>query len=322
VADLLMTDGMVTAVRVKVPPEHRMSRFRVDVQGLRAVAVMLVLLYHAGVPWAPGGYIGVDVFFVISGFLITGLIVREVNSTGRMRLARFYARRARRLLPATALVLVFVALMTIVVLPATRWQSIAGDLAAASLYVVNWTMAARSVDYLQQGAAASPVQHFWSLAVEEQFYVVWPVLIVILLVMLRRFGRKVRAAGLLSGILLITVPSFVWSVLMTASDPARAYFVTTTRLWELGIGAVIAVGAAALVRIPDRVRAVIGWAGLAVIVYAAGWFTDATPFPGWAALAPTLGSAAILVAGLGKSNGLAPLRWPIMQDIGALSYSL
>uniref|UniRef100_UPI0012DD132F acyltransferase family protein n=1 Tax=Cellulomonas sp. URHD0024 TaxID=1302620 RepID=UPI0012DD132F len=175
----------VRTVRVPVEPVAS-GGFRGDVQGLRAVAVLLVLLYHAGVSVLPGGFIGVDVFFVISGFLITGLIVREIESTGRLSLSRFYARRARRLLPATALVFVFVAVMTVAVLPVTRWDSIAQDLRAASLYVINWTLAARSVDYLSQGTAASPLQHFWSLAVEEQFYVIWPLLIVALVWALRR----------------------------------------------------------------------------------------------------------------------------------------
>ena len=298
------------------------SRFRGDIQGLRAVAVILVLLYHAGVPFLPGGYIGVDVFFVISGFLITGLIVREVRSTGRLGLARFYARRARRLLPATALVFVFVAAMTIVVLPVTRWESIASDLAATSLYVVNWTLAARSVDYLAQGSAESPLQHFWSLAVEEQFYIVWPVLLVALIWLLRRRGRGISTGGLSAGLLVLAVPSFVWSVHLTAADPGPAYFVTTTRLWELAVGALLAVGADQVARLPQAVRSLVGWAGLATIALGAWRLTAETPFPGTAALVPTLGSAAVIVAGLGHSPGLAPLRLPAMQDIGTLSYSL
>lgn len=147
---------------------------RDDIQGLRAVAVLLVLAYHAGVPGISGGFVGVDVFFVISGFLITGLIVREVERTGRLDLPRFYARRIRRLLPATAVVLLATAAMTALVLPVTRWESVLRDIAASALYVVNWRLAAQSVDYQASEQASSPVQHFWSLAVEEQFYVVWP----------------------------------------------------------------------------------------------------------------------------------------------------
>ncbi|WP_034609698.1 acyltransferase family protein, partial [Cellulomonas sp. URHD0024] len=267
---------------------------------------------------------GVDVFFVISGFLITGLIVREIESTGRLSLSRFYARRARRLLPATALVFVFVAVMTVAVLPVTRWDTIAQDLRAASLYVINWTLAARSVDYLSQGTAASPLQHFWSLAVEEQFYVIWPLLIVALVWALRRARGTtgVTRAHLATGLLAITVPSLLWSWHLTGTDPGRAYFVTTTRLWELGIGALLAVGATQIARIPALARTLAGWLGLAAIALAAWKFTAATPFPGTAALVPTLGAAAVLAAGLGTSKGLLVLRIPAMRDIGTLSYSL
>src|SRR5690606_2335536 len=139
--------------------------------GLRAVAVALVLLFHAGVAAVPGGFVGVDAFFVVSGFLITGLIVRELRTTGRLRLRRFYARRARRLLPATALVFTAVAVLTVLLLPVTRWENVAKDLAASSVYLVNWQLADRATDYFADGSAASPLQHFWSLAIEEQFYV-------------------------------------------------------------------------------------------------------------------------------------------------------
>ena len=313
----------VRAVPVLVEPATP-GGFRGDVQGLRAVAVLLVLLYHAGVSFLPGGFIGVDVFFVISGFLITGLIVREIESTGRLSLSRFYARRARRLLPATAVIFVFVAVMTLAVLPVTRWENIAQDLSAASLYVINWTLAARSIDYLSQGVAESPLQHFWSLAVEEQFYVLWPLLIVALVWLLRRTSsaRAVTRGHLATGLLAITVPSLLWSWHLTSTDPGRAYFVTTTRLWELGIGALLAVGATQIARIPPLARTLAGWAGLAAIALAAWKFTAATPFPGTAALVPTLGAAAVLAAGLGTSKGLHLLRIPTMRDIGTLSYSL
>src|SRR5689334_9938365 len=129
----------------------------------------MVLLYHAGVPFVPGGFAGVDVFFVVSGFLITGLMVRELELTGRLSLRNFWARRAKRLLPATALLLVAVAIMSVVFLPQLQWVDTAGDIVGAALYLINWRLAAASVDYLAQGYAPSPVQHFWSLAVEEQF---------------------------------------------------------------------------------------------------------------------------------------------------------
>lgn len=305
----------------------RRSALRTDIQGLRAVAVGLVVAFHAGLPFLRGGYVGVDVFFVISGFLITGLIVREIGATGHLSLARFYARRARRLLPATAVTFVGVAALTVAVLPVTRWASVAGDMVASALYVVNWQLAARSVDYLAQGSAASPLQHFWSLAVEEQFYIVWPVLIVVLAWWARRRSRSglggLSTGRLAVGLLLIVVPSLAWSVYLTSADPGPAYFVTTTRLWELGIGALLAVGATRAARAPAAMRAVAGWFGLGMIGFAAVVFTGATPFPGTAALVPTVGAAAVLWAGLGDGRGrVRVLDWSPMQDVGALSYSL
>ena len=296
------------------------ARFRADIQGLRAVAVLLVLAYHAGVPLVSGGYIGVDVFFVISGFLITGLIIREVETTGRLSLRGFYARRAKRLLPATVLVMAAVALLTVVAIPMTRWREIAGDIVASAIYLVNWRLADKSMDYLTAGSAASPLQHFWSLAVEEQFYIVWPLLIVAL-VWRWRGGSLTRR--LFWGLLAITVPSFMWSLYLTETYPGAAYFVTTTRLWEMAIGALLAVVIGHADRIPRGVRMAAGWAGLVAIGYAGVTFDANTPFPGAAALVPTLGAAAVLLAGSGDGEGeVKPLTAAPMQDIGALSYSL
>ena len=171
----------------------RSTAFRGDVEGLRAIAVRLVLLYHAGLPFLPGGYAGVDIFFVISGFLITSQLISEVERTGRVSLPRFYARRAKRLLPAAGVVLAVTAALTYLFLPRIRWQEIGGDIASAALYLVNWRLADRSVDYLAEDSEASPVQHFWSLAVEEQYYLVWPLVIVA-----GAIARAVRSSGVLS----------------------------------------------------------------------------------------------------------------------------
>lgn len=301
-------------------PGREAAQYRTDIQGLRAVAVLLVLAYHAGVPFVPGGYVGVDVFFVISGFLITGLILREIETTGRLSLSRFYARRVRRLLPATAVVFVGVAVLTVTALPVTRWAGIAGDLVASTLYVVNWRLADRSVDYLAEGTAASPLQHFWSLAVEEQFYVIWPLLIAALAWSARQGLTRPRLTVALT---VIAVPSFIWSVHLTAASPGEAYFVTTTRLWELAIGAFLALGAQQVAAIPRAVQVALGWVGLSAIVLAAATYTSETPFPGAAALLPTLGTAAVLAAGAGDASArLRLLDWSPMQILGTLSYSL
>ncbi|HEX6325124.1 MAG TPA: acyltransferase family protein [Jiangellaceae bacterium] len=299
------------------------SEFRGDIQGLRAVAVLLVLGFHAGVPLLPGGFVGVDVFFVISGFLITGLIVREVRQTGRLSLSRFWARRARRLLPATAVVLAAVAVMTIVVLPVTRWSSIAWDIATSALYVVNWRLADQSVNYLVSEDAPSPLQHFWSLAVEEQFYLVWPLLIIFLLWVQRRFRLSLTKV-LIVGIAAIAVPSLAWSAFFTETSAAQAYFVSTTRLWELAIGASLALVAHRLRHVPVVLAHALGILGLGAIAYAAVNFDAGTSFPGIAALTPTLGTAAVLVAGGIERRSVTTvlLDTPPMRDIGTLSYSL
>lgn len=317
------------------------SGFRPDIQGLRAVAVGAVLLFHANFPFLRGGFVGVDVFFVISGFLITGILMREALATGRIRLGDFYAKRARRILPAATIVLIVTAALTVWFLPQIRWESIGIEIGGAAIYIVNWFFAANT-DYLNAEVAASPIQHFWTLAVEEQFYIVWPLILIALLALMRyrvkagaakRLGarqtaeqaeaRVLRYARI--GVLLILVPSFVWSVYYTAVSPAPAYFVTTTRLWELAIGAVLAVFATQLERIPDWLGYALGWAGLAAILVACVFYSGATAFPGSAALLPTLGAAAMIVGGMnGRATRgagvllcLRPMRW-----VGDISYSL
>ncbi|KGM13252.1 acyltransferase family protein [Cellulomonas bogoriensis] len=312
--------GPTPVVGRTTPPKHS---FRPDIEGLRAVAIGLVLLYHAGVPGVDGGFVGVDVFFVISGFLITGLLVREVERTGRVRLGQFYARRAKRLLPASVLVLVATAIGTLVVFPVTQWREMGGDVAAAALYLVNWRFADRAVDYLAEGVAVSPVQHFWSLAVEEQFYIVWPLLLVLVTLALRRWSR-LRVRPLMTvGLVLVAVPSFAWSVHLTATDPSAAFFVTTTRLWELAVGALVAIGATVWHRVPGRAASALGWLGLAAILGSAVGFGAQSAWPGHAALVPTLGTAAVIIAGASGVQGAGRLlAVRPMVRLGALSYSL
>lgn len=309
------------------------SRFRPDIQGLRAIAVGLVLLYHAGLSWLPGGFVGVDVFFVISGFLITGMLVRQSMDRGRIDLADFYARRIRRILPAATVVLLFVTVVTLVLLPRTRWEGIGTEIIASAFYLVNWLFAGET-DYLNAEEAASPLQHFWTLAVEEQFYIVWPALLIALLWFATRAGKKhldpdVQQARirrfLQVGVGLAIIPSFIWSVYYTQTNPEPAYFVTTTRLWELAIGAAFAVFAVQLERLPDRIGYVLQGGGLVAIACAGVFYTSGTTFPGYAALLPTLGAAGVIIGGMSgrATTGFAvvlntrPMRW-----IGDLSYSL
>lgn len=299
----------------------RAQGFRADIEGLRAIAVLAVLVYHAGLVWTPGGYVGVDVFFVISGFLITSLMVREVERTGRLRLAAFWGRRARRLLPASALVLVFSAVVSILWLAVTSRRAFGGDIVSAALYVVNWRLGHREVDYMAESVGSSPVQHYWSLAVEEQFYLLWPLLIVALVTLFQARWRL----GLVLGVGAVSVASFVYTLSFAVEQPGLAFYFSTTRVWELGVGALLALTYPALVGLVPAVgRAALGWLGLAMIAYAVLRFDHQTVWPGAATLVPVLGAAAVILAGGGSDRGgprallgIAPMVW-----VGALSYSV
>jgi peptidoglycan/LPS O-acetylase OafA/YrhL len=290
---------------------------------LRAVAILLVLLYHAGLPQMRGGFVGVDVFFVISGFLITSQLVTEVGRTGSVSLVGFYARRAKRLLPAVGVVLVATVLLVRFTLPTTRWHVIGGDIVASALYVVNWRLADRSVDYLAEDVTPSPVQHFWSLAVEEQYYLVWPLLILVAAVVAKLLrGRVIPVLWI--GLAAVAVPSFLWSLTQSANSPARAFFETTTRMWELGIGAAVALASVLLARLPRTLAIGIGWTGLAMAAVSGLIFTPDVRWPGYAAALPTVGAAAVIAGGFAAGGGGPaavlgswPFRW-----VGALSYSL
>ncbi|WP_426562358.1 acyltransferase family protein [Angustibacter sp. McL0619] len=308
-----------------VQEDRKGEGFRPDVEGLRTIAIGTVLLYHAGISYVPGGFVGVDVFFVISGFLITGLLLRELRRSGTISLTRFYARRAKRLLPATAVVLAGTALMTIAFLPRISWRSIGGDIMAAAAYVVNWRLAAGSVNYLNEDQAVSPVQQFWSLAVEEQYYLVWPLLLLLAALWFRRRrAGQVTNGPLWVGLAVIAIPSFIWSVYETAHNPSVAFFVTTTRMWELAVGAAVAIAATSLARLPSRVAAVSGWAGLALIGVSALVIHTSYPWPGALALLPTVGTALVIACGpaSGRAGPVALLGTTPFVWVGGLSYSL
>lgn len=296
--------------------------FRPDIQGLRAVAVVLVVLYHATVPFVTGGFVGVDVFFVISGFLITQHLVRESRATGTVSLSRFYARRIRRLLPSALLVI----LVTVVVArlwgPPLQATSTARDGFFATFSSINYWLAIQGVDYQHAASAVSPLQHFWSLAVEEQFYLIWPVVIVIIGLLARRRASWVRSVALLAVVLAIGVLSFRESVMVTDSNAPLAYFSLQTRAWELATGAVVAIIASLLARIPAPIAVVLSWLGLVAIIASAFTFDATTPFPGALAAVPVGGAMLIIVGGLIEHRGTAEvlLRPRPMQFLGTVSY--
>ncbi|MEV8337706.1 acyltransferase family protein [Leucobacter sp. NPDC077196] len=307
-------------------PIAKKSSYRPEIEGLRALAIGLVLLYHAGVPFIRGGFVGVDIFFVISGFLITGILIRELETTGRIDLIAFWGRRAKRLLPASSVVLLFSAIGTWLIIPSTQWRSIGADIAAAAGYVVNWRFAQQAVDYNAEGTGVSPVKHFWSLAVEEQFYVVWPLLLVLLsAVVLKRVARTRIRLWIGIALAIIVIPSFIWSVSYTSENPSGAFFITTTRLWELGVGAAIAIIAPQLGRLPRSFALLLGWLGTSAIVISVFLFDGPTAWPGALALLPVLGTGAVIIATTGRdaeSFGVERLlSWKPIVWIGGISYS-
>jgi peptidoglycan/LPS O-acetylase OafA/YrhL len=301
-------------------------RFLPEVQALRALAVALVIVYHLEPRLVPGGFIGVDVFFVISGFLISGHMLREVRETGRLSLARFWANRARRILPAGLLVIGITAAASPLVIASSEWLNIQRQALASIFYVQNWVLARDSVDYLAADNAPTPFQHFWSLAVEEQFYLLWPLVVVVMAALAVRTARAGRSSRVgpwvFAGFGVLVAASFVWSVLEVRAQDPSAYFVTTTRLWELGAGGMLAV----VLRHTERfalARAFLALAGLGTIAAGAFLMSAQTPFPGVAALVPVLGTVAVIAAG--RTQGVGSLTWLVdrswVQWLGNVSYS-
>ena len=243
---------------------------RQEIQGLRAVAVLLVVLFHLWPDQVPGGYIGVDVFFVISGYLITSHILREVDRTGSVSLAGFWARRLRRLLPASYVVLLVTAVGVLLFVPRLMWKQFFGEILSAALYVENWTLAINSVDYLAADNAPSPAQHYWTLSAEEQFYLIWPLLVLLGLWLAKRSlagrsgGSQDHQKAVVLGVLAATTAaSLAYSLWASATEPALAYFVTPARAWEFGAGALLAFAPEAVRRLHARARSRLGRPGRA-----------------------------------------------------------
>lgn len=293
------------------------SDLRPDIQALRAIAVGSVLLYHLWPNRVTGGYVGVDVFFVISGFLITSHLLREFTRTGTIRIARFWARRAKRLLPASLTVLLATAIAVVLVVPEAWWKQFLSEVIASTLYVENWLLAANSVDYLALENAASPTQHFWTLSVEEQFYIALPLLLMTVVLLAGR--RTTRAVPVIAAVLGAAVlASFAYSVWLTFTTPSVSYFSTLTRAWEFGAGALLAF---VTLRPPRGLSNVFSFAGLALIAFACFAFSAETPFPGSAAAVPVVGTILVLWAGERSAVSRIGRWWPVAM-LGYLSYAV
>jgi peptidoglycan/LPS O-acetylase OafA/YrhL len=294
--------------------------YRHDIDGLRAIAVVLVILYHAGVPPFSGGYIGVDVFFVISGFLITSVIVAQAE-TGRFSLIGFYAGRVRRLLPLTLLTLTTTVLIGVWLLPSTRAIELVGDARSALFYIANWRFADKSVAYFDTEVSEGLLTHYWSLAIEEQFYLGWPLAVAGAVLLVRHVPRLQLRTVVAAMTLAITIVSLAFSIRVTGTQGARAYYLTHLRLWEISTGALVA-ASIGIVRLGSRTRSALQLASIVAIVLAAAWYNDFTPFPGAAALLPVLATGSLIVFGgehssIDKVLGSGPMRY-----VGERSFAL
>jgi peptidoglycan/LPS O-acetylase OafA/YrhL len=300
--------------------------FRPDIEGLRGVAVSLVVLFHAGLlsgasTQLTGGFIGVDLFFVVSGYLITGLLMRERERNGRISFSRFYARRVRRIAPAAVVTLLITIPLAYMLVNILGRSSAMEDAASAALSIANIRFA-MTVDYFHP-VNYSPFLHFWSLGVEEQFYLIWPALLAIVAWKLPRAGAAVT-------LVIVIVVSFAASLTITDTSPSTAFYLLPTRAWQLAAGGLLAVGAGSLDKLPDRIRgagrqllAFSGWAALAALITAAFAIDSlTTPYPGTAALIPTIAGVLLIASGPEPTGPGILLRLLPIRFLGKISYSL
>jgi peptidoglycan/LPS O-acetylase OafA/YrhL len=297
-------------------------RFRPDVEGLRAVAILLVVLYHAGLSPFTGGFVGVDVFFVISGFVITGLLLREREATDRTSLVDFYARRVRRILPMATVVIVVTVVAAYELINVVNGISTANDGRWAAVFLSNFHFEQVGTNYFTASLPPSPLQNYWSLSVEEQFYLVYPTIVFVVAATRTRFSLRAKLAGTLG---IVIVASFALSVAQTATHPATAYFSPFTRAWELAIGGLVAVATPQLKQLPRHAAAAVTWVGCGAILWAACTFdAQKVEYPGSLVAVPVLGAVLIIAGGVaapvrGAESllGLGPFQW-----LGRRSYSL
>ena len=285
---------------------------------MRALAVGLVVLNHAGVPWLSGGYIGVDVFFVISGFLITQLLIDEAGERNSIDLRNFWARRARRILPMSILVTLATVVAGLFMLEPGKVRDLSAVGLGALGFCTNIVLFFRTSDYLSGVTAPSSLRHFWSLAVEEQFYLLWPLVVFAAVKFGKAHWRKwLLGVGVVGGL-----ASLITSVVITKGHPGAGYYLPYSRFWEISAGALLALAGSRFDKIPNMVRAVGGWIGLVAVIASAVMFSESTIFPGYAALLPVAGTVFMLIAGNAKFGPVSLLSLEPLQSLGARSYSL
>ena len=299
--------------------QSRLRAFRPDIEGLRAIAVLAVVLDHSRLA-VHGGYVGVDVFFVISGFLITSHLYRELSDTGHLSIMRFYARRVRRILPAATAVILATLLAAWIWGSPLAAHSTGFDAITAALFCINYRIAETGANYFAN-PSPSPFQQYWSLAIEEQFYALWPLLLLAVSAVTRRLGSGRTAISTFLAI--VIAASLYCSVTLTQSSPSWAYFGLQTHAWELALGALVAINAEAFSRLERSAATSLSWIGLGAIIVASLLFTGTTPYPGIAVALPVVGAAFVIAAGcagqgLGAETvlGVGPLQY-----VGRVSYS-
>lgn len=304
----------------------RPTVMRKDIQALRALAVGLVVIYHLWPKRLTGGFIGVDVFFVISGFLITSHLIAKPPKSLK-DFGEFWGRRIRRLLPIAFLVMALTAVGVYFLAPVSQWAASGRQLLASAFYVQNWALAGEAVDYLAADNVPTALQHYWSLSVEEQFYLFWPLFLGLLafLAARQRFVNAKLFSGI--GVALLIAVSLGWSYYLTQTSPGEAYFVTTTRMWELAFGgfaAFIFVWTTRVLGDRNWLKSALSWVGILMILYAAITYNAATAFPGVSALIPVLGTVLVLVVNaeptVGSPTWFAS-NWPT-QHLGDISYGI
>ncbi len=297
------------------------SHFRGDIQGLRALAVILVILNHASVPGLEGGYVGVDVFFVISGYVITTLLWRQPPHQLWRNLTAFYARRVRRIVPAATLVLTLTVVVAYLSLGSRFSPELLGDVRWASLFGANFRLIATGSNYFIPGVAPSLVTHFWSLGVEEQFYLVYPLVV---LVTLRAISPRQRRATLFAVVAVGVVASAIWSFHVTPVNAVVAYYSPLTRFWELGLGGLVALVPPDWARRTPRTNAILAVLALLGLGYAVTSLNDTSQYPGVLAWGPCAASAVLLWTGTAQSRGgpATWLAWRPCRYVGDISYSL
>ena len=312
----------ITAHSEHIGGYHEVAKadnFRTDIEGMRGLAILLVVLFHAKVPGVAGGFVGVDIFFVLSGYLITGLLITEWDDKGHIALLRFFARRVARLLPAVTLTILATVVAARMLLSPVELLRVTRSAVLASIYLSNVSFA-HNLDYFEGLADEDLLLHTWSLAVEEQYYLVWPVLILISAYCVGKLDSRSRR---LWSIVVVVVVSFAWCQWQMHTMPVRAFFLMPGRAWEFAVGGFVRIMPMGILYLSRRLTLILGCAGLLLIVSSAIGLSESIPYPGLAVLLPVMGTASVLAAGsvTPTAGALRVLGTSLMRWLGKVSYS-